>query len=321
MGAELAREIVAASDVVATSFRPGVMDSLGLGYDQLSDARPELIYLACSMAGLTGPISRYGGYAPLFAAYSGLGHLMGYPDGPPSQVRTGADITAGVDGAFAILAALLARDLHGGGTLIDLSAIESQTCLVGEAVLDHLLSGREQHRRGNQEEHFAPHDCYPCAEAGTWISIVVATDAQWRSFAQAIEEPSWAADSRFATASGRVAHRDELDKLVGTWTSRRSAQEAMSVLQAQGVAAVPSYDSKSLFEDPHVIDRQVVSTLDLEGGTTMPLIRLGGRIGGVPQTTDRPGPELGEHNRYVLAELLGHADQQIDTWKREGVIA
>jgi crotonobetainyl-CoA:carnitine CoA-transferase CaiB-like acyl-CoA transferase len=95
----------------------------------------------------------------------------------------------------------------------------------------------------------------------------------------------------------------------------------MSVLQAQGVAAVPSYDSKSLFEDPHVIDRQVVSTLDLEGGTTMPLIRLGGRIGGVPQTTDRPGPELGEHNRYVLAELLGHADQQIDTWKREGVIA
>ncbi len=320
-GAELAREIVAASDVVATSFRPGVMDSLGLGYGQLSELRPELIYLACSMAGLTGPISRYGGYAPLFAAYSGLGHLMGYPDGPPSQVRTGADITAGVDGAFSIVAALLARELHGGGTLIDLSAIESQTSLVGDAVLDHLLSGREQPRRGNQEEHFAPHDCYPCAEPGTWISIVVATDAEWRSFVAGIDAPSWAADSRFGTVSGRVANRDELDKLVGSWTSQRSPYEAMLALQHHGVAAVPSYDSASLFDDPHVIAREVVSTVELDDGTTMPLIRLGGRIGGVPQTTHRPGPDLGEHNRFVLAELLGHADQEIDEWEREGVTA
>lgn len=319
-GVELARELAQISDVVASSFRPGVMESLGLGYERLKQLKNDVIVLSCSMAGLNGPMAPYSGYAPMFVALSGLGELTGYADGPPTQIRTGADIIAGVDGAFAVVAALLARELHGGGTLIDLSAIEAQTALIGEAVLDYLLTTRTQHRSGNDEPQSAPHNCYRCRGTDQWVSIVVADDEEWKRFSTAIGLPLWSTEKRFETVPGRVANVRELDALIGGWTSQQESEDIVRILQAQGVAAISSYNSSALFADEHVIARELVSYLPNKGGEDMPLVRLGGRRSGVPLTPQRPGPEVGEHNHYVLGELLGYSTDQIEKWETEEVV-
>ena len=179
---ELAKRLVAVSDVVAESFRPGVMDKMGLGYDALRVGNPGLVMLSSSMAGQHGPSSKFAGYAPMFAALSGLGEQTGYADGPPSQVRVGADIVVGVHGGFALLAALARRQVTGEGTLIDLSAVEAQACLIGDSLLACAANGEVESRTGNDEPGYAPHTCYRCVGDDQWVAIAVGSEDEWKAF-------------------------------------------------------------------------------------------------------------------------------------------
>ena len=158
---DLLKRLVAVSDVVADSFRPGVMDGLGLGYEQLRAVKPNLVMFSSSMAGQHGPQSRFAGYAPMFVALSGLGEMTGYADGPPTQIRVGGDIIVGIHGGFALLAALLHLQTTGEGTYIDMSAIESESCLIGDSLLDYTMNGAVQSRSGNDEPGVAPAQLLP----------------------------------------------------------------------------------------------------------------------------------------------------------------
>lgn len=316
---ELAKSLVAHCDVVAESFRPGVMDAWGLGYDTLRAIRPDLVMLSSSMAGQRGPFSRFAGYAPMFVALSGLGDMTGYADGPPTQIRVGGDIIVGIHGGFSLLAALAHRQATGEGCHIDLSAIESQSCLVGDTLLDHLLTGNVARRSGNDEPAMAPHDCYRCAGDEEWVAIAVQTDAEWQALRRVLGEPAWSADDRFATGEGRYARRDELRVGLEEWTKARSARQVTEALQGVGVAASPSYRADRLFADPHVVSRQLVA--DVEGmGERWRLIRLGGKLSATPLRLERAGPSMGEHTGAVLGSLLGLSAQEIDQLGREGVL-
>jgi benzylsuccinate CoA-transferase BbsF subunit len=314
----LAKRLVGMSDVVAESFRPGVMDDLGLGYDDLRMVKPDIVMLSSSMAGQTGPLAHFAGYAPMFVALSGLGDMTGYPDGPPTQIRVGGDIIVGAHAAFALVAAIFHHQLTGNGCHIDLSAIESQASLIGDSLLDYTVNGNVQRRCGNHEPDLAPHNCYRCEGQDQWISIVVETDDEWRALVKVMGEPPWARSDRFVDGRSRHENRHELDGRVAAWTSSQRAAEVMTRLQSVGVAAMPSYRASELFTDPHVAFRDMVTEV-ASGDGSMPLVRLGGRFSATPMQLDRAGPRMGEHNDEVFRRLLGLSDREIDGLAAEGV--
>ncbi|MFT3966490.1 MAG: CoA transferase, partial [Sphingobium sp.] len=207
-GVELAKRLVAISDVAAESFRPGVIGRLGLGYDALSAIRPDIIMLCISSSGQTGPDSHFAGYAPLFGAWGGLGEMSGYADGPPVEMRHVMDHTVGMNGAVAVMAALQRRRTTGKGSLVDVSAREVASSLLGEALL-MAAAGQAPHRTGNAHPLMAPHGVYPAAGEDRWISIAVGSDAEWEALA-AIIGPE-AKITGFATQMDRQAHAAALD--------------------------------------------------------------------------------------------------------------
>jgi crotonobetainyl-CoA:carnitine CoA-transferase CaiB-like acyl-CoA transferase len=313
-----AKRLVGMSDVVAESFRPGVMDDLGLGYDALRTVKPDIVMLSSSMAGQTGPLAHFAGYAPMFVALSGLGDMTGYPDGPPTQIRVGGDIIVGVHAAFALVAAILHHQVTGDGCHIDLSAIESQASLIGDSLLDYTANGNVQRRRGNHEPDLAPHNCYRCAGDDQWVSIVVETDDEWQALVKVMGEPTWARSDGFADGRSRRENHHELDRHIEAWTRTRRPAEVMTQLQSVGVAALPSYRGSELFADPHVMFRDMVKEVP-SGDGSMPVVRLGGRFSVTPMQLDRAGPAMGEHNDEVFRGLLGLSDDEIDALTAEGV--
>jgi benzylsuccinate CoA-transferase BbsF subunit len=315
---ELLKRLVAVSDVVAESFRPGVVEALGLGYEQLRAVRPDLVMFSSSMAGQHGPQSRFAGYAPMFVALSGLGEMTGYSDGPPTQIRVGGDIIVGVHGGFALLAALVHRQATGEGSYIDLSAVESESCLIGDSLLDFTINGTVPSRTGNDEPGAAPHNCYRCRGDDEWVSIAVTTDEQWAAFVDALGHPAWAEGERFAQGAARFAQREELDELVNDWTRQHSQLEVTTRLQEAGVAAMPSYAAPGLFADPHVMDHGMVVKVPGPLGESL-LVRLGGTFSATPMKLDRAGPAMGENNDEIFRTLLGLSQSQIDNLSSEGV--
>ncbi len=315
---ELAKRLVAVSDVVAESFRPGVMGRLGLGYEDLSAIRPDLVMLSSSMGGQTGPYSQFAGYAPMFVALSGLGDLTGYTDGPPTQIRVGGDIIVGVHAGFALMTAIVQRQWTGRGTHIDLSAIESEACLVGDSLLAFQTTDTVPHRNGNDEPGFAPHNCYRCAGDDRWVSIAVATDEEWRRLVGALGDPAWATDTRCADADARDANRSWLDEQIGRWTEGQTPEAVTERLQAAGVAAIPAYQAPELFADPHVLERDLLAAVP-GSGRIWPLVKLGGRLSETPLRLDHAGPLLGEHNDEIFRTLLGLSDDEVAAMTEEGV--
>ncbi|HKA05210.1 MAG TPA: CaiB/BaiF CoA-transferase family protein, partial [Acidimicrobiales bacterium] len=314
----LVKRLVATSDVVAESFRPGVMDDLGLGYDALRTVKPDIVMLSSSMAGQTGPLSHFAGYAPMFVALSGLGEMTGYPDGPPTQIRVGGDIIVGAHAAFALVAAILHHQMTGSGSHIDLSAIESQASLIGDSLLDYTVNGMLQRRSGNDEADVAPHNCYRCDGDDEWISIVVETDGEWQALVRVMGDPIWAGSALFSDGRSRRENGRELDGHIEAWTSSLRAADVMTRLQSAGVAAMPSYRAAELFADPHVVFRDMVTAVS-SGAGSMPLVRLGGRFSATPMQLDRAGPAMGEHNEEVFRGLLGLSEQELEALAAEGV--
>jgi crotonobetainyl-CoA:carnitine CoA-transferase CaiB-like acyl-CoA transferase len=317
---DLAKRLAAVSDVVAESFRPGVMDDLGLGYDELRAVKDDIIMLSSSMAGQRGPYCRFAGYAPMFVALSGLGDMTGYADGPPTQIRVGGDIIVGVHGGFALLAALIHHQATGRGVHIDLSSIEAQSNLIGDSILEYTANGTVPHRQGNREPLIVPHNCFRCRGDDQWVSVAVRTDEEWRGLVDAmgLPRPAWADDPRFATAGGRDAHISEVEELVAGWTAGLTAGEVTSRLQAAGVPAAPSFRAPDLFADPHVASRDLLVTLPAQG-QEWPLVRLGGQLSATPLVLDRAGPGMGEDNEDIFESLLGLTQTDVKELHADGV--
>jgi len=318
-GAELAKRIVAVSDVAVQNMRPGVMDRLGLGYDALSKVKPDIIYLSSSACGTTGPERGYVGYAPTFGALGGAIYLNGYPDGPPQMTMGSIDLRSAATAAFAILAALCHRQRTGQGQHIDLSSQETIAALVQDAIMDYTMNKRNQTRKGNQDDIMAPHNCYRCGD-GKWITIAVATEEEWKAFCQAIGDPAWTSDERFCDAYQRRNNQEELDERVQEWTMTHSAYEVMELLQAAGVAAAPSLNSEGLHKDPHLRERSCFQEVDHPVMGKRVVVAPHWKFSHTPASICQPAPLLGEHNEYVFGELLGMSPAEMEELAQRGVI-
>jgi len=317
---ELAKRIVQISDVASQNMRPGAMDKIGLGYEALKEVKPDIIMLSSSSFGAEGPLRRYGGYAPSFAAYSGLTHLTGYSDAPPNPMTGSTDLMSATTGAFAILAALNHRQNTGQGQLIDLSSVESLAVFTGDALMDFIMNGRVRLRRGNQDDIMAPHNCYRCRGDDKWVSIAVSTEEEWQAFCQVMGNPDWTRDKKFSDVRGRWQNQEELDSLVTKWTVNYTHYEVTEILQKAGVAAFPSLSNQEIFSDPHFKERKLA--VEVEHPVMKKQVVLGApwKLSETPAEVNKASPTMGENDEYVFGELLGMPSSEIKQLMDEQVI-
>lgn len=304
-GAALARRLVAVSDVAAESFRPGVVERLGIDYAALKAVKPDIVMLAVSSSGQSGPDRHFAGYAPLFGAWGGLGALTGFADGPPVEMRHVMDHTVGMNAAVAVMAALHRRRATGEGTLVDVSAREVASSLLGEALL-LAAAGVELTRSGNDHPRMAPHGVYPAKGEDRWLSIAVASDAEWQALCGVIDQPRLAFDPRFSTAAERRAHRVELDAMVSRWTAGQDANAAAARLQDAGIAAHASWTTPEIAGDEHLRERGAIVEVSEPDGTLRAAVGVPMRMSKSAEIGIARGtPKLGEDEDYVYGELLG----------------
>lgn len=319
-GIELAKRIIAISDVFIQNWRPGAMDSYGLGYEVVKQVKPDIIYLSSSGRGSNGPAGRYLGVAPDFAAVSGVSYITGYPDAPPTELAGEIDLLSAYTSAFAILAALIHRQRTGEGQYIDVASADSISVLMGEVFLDYTMNNRVQSRKGNRDELMAPHNCYRCKGDDKWVSIALSSDEEWNAFCSALGNPDWTKDSKFSDAYRRWQNQDELDRLVEGWTSQFGPYEVMQILQQAGVAAIPSFNSQELYTNPHLNERDFWAEVEHPVIGRQTVAAPPWKLSSTPAKIYRHGPLLGEHNQYVFGELLGLTDSEIQQLIEDKVI-
>jgi benzylsuccinate CoA-transferase BbsF subunit len=310
-GAELAKRIVAVSDVAIENMRSGVMDKLGLGYKDLVKVKPDLIMLASSGFGSSGPYREYAGYAPIFAAFGGLAHLTGYEDGAPNTMSGVMDLRVGTVSAFVLLAALLHRQETGEGQYIDVSSTECISTLVGPQLMEYSMNRRSPFRTGNQDSIMAPHNCYRCKGDDKWISISVATDEEWNALCRAMGNPAWIRDQDFSDALSRWKNRTRLDELIGNWTINHTHYELMVLLQSVGVAAMPSFCAEEILSDAHVKARGVMTEVQHPVLGKKVVLNPSWKHSETPARVHKASPLLGENNEQVFGDLLGMSKEEI----------
>lgn len=304
-GVALAKRLVAVSDVAAESFRAGVMARLGLGYDTLRQVKREIVMVSVSSSGQTGPDSHFAGYAPLFGAWGGLGHLSGHADGPPVEMRHVMDHSVGMNAALATVAALHRRRRTGQGCHVDIAAREVASSLVGEA-LTAASAGAKVERMGNDDLRRAPHGLFPTRDPDRWLSIAIGSNREWQALARLIGRPDLAEDPRFATPSARHQNRRALDPLITGWTVTMAGETAAEILQTAGIPAHLSWSAADIVADPHLRARETIIEVEETDGATRAAVGRPVRFAGEDNRgLTRGTPELGGAEDYVFGELLG----------------
>jgi len=313
-------ELVDWCDVLSENFAPGVMERLGLDPKQLAERRRDLIVVSSCLFGQTGPQRHYPGFGGQGAAIAGFNHLTGYADraalGPYGTIT---DSLGPRYVALMIAAALHHRRRTGEGQVIDVSQIEAGVYSLGEMVVRASARGEVKTRDGNRDEVAVPHGVYPCRGEERYIAIAIRNDAQWSFLAR---ELGLAETPGFATAPERREHEAELDVRIADATREREAFELMRVLQAGRVEAGVVQNHADLLRDPQLAHRG--HFVECPHAVLGPLVceRSGFRIEGAPPGgLHAPGPLLGQHNRVILREILGLADDEIDGLIERGVVA
>ncbi|MFQ5826691.1 MAG: CaiB/BaiF CoA transferase family protein, partial [Dehalococcoidia bacterium] len=320
-GLEVARRLVAWADVVVENFAPGTMEKMGLSYRHLRQIKPDIVMLSSSNQGQTGPHREHRGFGWNLGGLAGFNHVTGWPDRIGVAPNTAwTDFFAPWYATVSILGALDYRRRTGEGQYIDLSQYEAGLSFLSVALLEYAANGRERTRQGNRSPRAAPHGAYPCRGEDRWCVISVHTQEQWRAFSQAIGDPVWVRDPRFATLEARKEHEDELDVLVAAWTLGLAPEEVMAGLQRAGVAAGVVENAQDLLErDPQLTHRGYFQFLDHPDMGPSSHIYWPAHLSLTPAQL-RYAPLLGEHTEMVCREILGMSDGEFQELRAVGVL-
>ncbi|WP_353235780.1 CoA transferase [Diaphorobacter ruginosibacter] len=322
-GNAIARRLIERSDVVANNFTPGIMERFGLGYEAVRAFKQDIIYIAMSMHGQTGPESKYLGYGLTMGAVTGLHHLCGLPHLEPTGTGTNFPdhVPNPAHGAFAILCAMRHKRRTGQGQLIDLAQIEPTISLLGPAVLDYTVNGHITQRTGNQHIAAAPHGVFPTTGPDQWIAISAPQQKQWSALLHVLGMQELASDPRFSSAAQRWLHRDELNTCIASVTRSFDNHVLTQLLQQQHVIAGPVQNAQDvLLRDPQLQARgHWVYLNHAEMGETV-YNALPVHMSGSLSRPHRPAPLLGEHTDSVLQEKLGLSATDISALRDQGAL-
>jgi crotonobetainyl-CoA:carnitine CoA-transferase CaiB-like acyl-CoA transferase len=330
-GMDLLRRLVAVSDVVYENNATGTMEGLGITYDWLREANPNIIFVRVPAYGSSGPY--YNARALGVHLEGVMGHtlLRGYDDADPTSNTAiySGDYLAGAQGAFAVMAALWHREKTGEGQLIEIAQAENAAAMFTQAIMDYSLNRNIQGAIGNRDV-FGRYPCgvYPAKSPGAaatmddhWIAIHIETDEQWRAFGRAIGSPEWAVDPRFATNDGRAEHYKEIDAHIAEYTRDKDDYSLMHLLQGAGVPAAPVLEASRVFDDPQLRDRDFFRRMAFEGAEDgYEFMGPMWQFSGTP-IEFTPPVTFGRDTEYVYKQVLGVSDDDYARYEEMGFIA
>lgn len=318
-GRDLALRLCASADVVAENQRGGVVDRLGLGYDDVRAANPGVVYASSQGYGRGGPLGEMPAYGPLNAGFAGVHLLWNHPDAPyPCGTSLNhPDHIAGKLLATVVLAALDHRRRTGEGQHIDMAQTETAAYMIGEVYLTAALTGVDPTPIGNRNPDAAPHGVYPAAGDDRWIAIAVTDDDMWRRLVTAL---GWDDDPALRTLEGRRAAHDELDERLAAWTRANDPVEAATLLQAAGVSAMHVMGPADHHADEHLAERGAIVSLEHPEVGTERHVGNPVRFSRLGQRVAASSPCLGAHTQEVLRDALGLTDDELSRLDAAGVL-
>ena len=305
-GQDLLHQLLDLADVLILGSRPSALSRWGLTPADVVARHPRLVTLHVSGYGAGGPNSDKPGYGTLAEAMSGFAHLVGEPGGPPSLPPFMlADGVASLAATQAVLAALYHRDVHGGaGQVIDVNLIEPLARLIESATLAYDQLGTVAMRSGSRFDASAPRNCYRAKDGG-WLALSSASPRMAQRVFAVVGRPDLASDPDYYQPAGRVAHGDEIDKVVADWVSQQTLTDALAAFEANDCAVARVYDAESLLNDPHLAARNTFPTFDDPDLGPIRVQAPAARLSATPATVHHLGPSLGADNDHVYGDLLG----------------
>ena len=318
-GAALFLRLAERTDVVIENFRPGTLERWGVGWDELSRVNPRLVLARVTGFGQTGPYASRPGFGTLAEAMSGFAALNGEPNGPPLLPPLAlADGVAGLATAFAVLAALRARDETGRGQVVDTSLIEPLMTLLGAQPTEYDLHETLQPRTGNRSTHNAPRNVYRTAD-GSWVAVSASATSIAERVLRLVGRPDLVEQSWFATGAGRVAHVEEIDAAVAAWIAARDRDDVLAAFDAADAAIAPVYDAHDIVADPHFAARKSLARIDDPDLGPILMTNVVSRLSATPGEIRTSGGRHGADTDAVLAEL-GVTDHELARLRAEGVV-
>ena len=319
-GQDVFRALLQTADVLLENFGPGVIERLGFGYPAVREINPRLVYASIKGFGTYGPYRDYKSYEPIAQAMGGAMSVTGFPDGPPTFTWPSiGDSGTGMHCVIGILAALMQRHVTGTGQRVEVSMQDAVVNQIRVSLRDHQRFGRVMERTGNQLGANVPGTTYRCHPGGPNDYVFVFVQQQmWHPLLKAMGRDDLIGDARYETPEARARHRDEVNRFVEEWTSRRTKHDVMMVLAGAGVPCGACLDTGEVLTDPHLLARDMI--VEVEHPVRGRFVTVGNPIKlSASPTTVRPSPLLGEHRGEILAEL-GYSDEQIRALEKDGAL-
>lgn len=320
-GQALARRLLDSADVLIENFKVGALAGYGLGYADLKEEFPHLIYCSITGFGQTGPYAPRPGYDLAAQAMGGIMSITGHPDGPPTKVGVGiADVMTGMYASTAILAALRHRDRTGQGQHVDCCLLDTQVSWLVNEGTNYLVSGKVPQPLGNAHPNIVPYQVFATSDGH--VILACGNDGQFQRWCDVAGAAELKSDPRFASNPLRIGNRDALIPLIVPYMEQRSTDDWVAALEAANVPCGPVNTIDRVFEDSQVKARGMKIDLPhpLAGDGTVPLIANPVKLSGTPIEYRHAPPTLGQHTDEILAEVLGMDADEIAAEKAKGAI-
>jgi crotonobetainyl-CoA:carnitine CoA-transferase CaiB-like acyl-CoA transferase len=316
---QLLMDMVPSAGILVESFRPGVLEKMGLSPEALLAANPKLVIIRISGWGQDGPYHARPGFGTVVEGMSGFAAINGFPDRepvlPPMYL---ADGIAGLQGSMAALLGLREAEKPGGrGQVIDLPLYDPLFSLLGPQAANYRLTGKPKTPTGSRSSNSAPRNVYRCRD-GRYIGLSGSTQGMAERILKAVGRPELIDDPRFRTNADRLKNVEALDAIIADFVGRYDQDELVRMMEIAEVTVGPIYDIAQIMDDPHVIEREILADYPDEELGLLPMHAVAPRLSATPGSIRHPAPELGQHNRELLAEI-GVDQAEYDRLVADGV--
>lgn len=319
-GKGIFKELVKQSDVVIENYRPGVMERLGLGYEDLRKINPGIIYGAVSGFGHFGPYSRRAGYDIVGQAMSGLMSTTGWPEGGPTRTGTAiADVMGGISCCVGILAALVNKGKTGEGEKVDVSLVDSMVSSLEIINMIYLCTGKVPQRIGNRYEAIYPYDSFRASDGD--VIIACGNDKLFKLLSEVMEKPELPETEHFANNNARVINHAELKPIIEEWLRDKTIDQTVDILLEKGIPAAPINTIDRVVKDPHIAGAREMF-VEIEHPRAGRLKITGNQIKLTNHKIEirKPAPLLSQDTRQIMKERLGLSDEQVDELVTEEIV-
>ena len=318
-GLELAQQLAAKSDVVIENYRVGVAERLGIGYAQLLEHNPSLVYCSISGFGQSGPLAERPSYDVVAQAMSGLMSITGKSSGPPTLVgESFGDISAGMFAAWGISSALFNRERTGQGSYVDVAMFDSLLSMLTTSICEYVVTGNEPQRHGNQHRFSAPFGAYQ-AQDGHFI-IAIANNSLFQRFGEGIGQAGLIEDARFTNDVLRGKNRDALTVIIEDWAAEKTVQQVVDQLSQIGIPTAPIWSVAEAVSSEQAQHRQLISEFQHPLYGTLKVCEQPVNFSGQARGQLQRSPILGEHEQPILSELLGIQNDELQSLRDKGII-